>query len=87
MRTNTKGDLGYFAIQERHDQKLFNLYLFSFLLNFHYDFVIAVSLIKLVFFQLACEESTFWFSLFSSRAMNKSISTRDRLFLAVSDRS
>ena len=28
-------------------------------------FLIAVSLIKLVFFQLDCEESTFWFSLLS----------------------
>ena len=28
-------------------------------------FLIAVSLIKLLFFQLDCEESTFWFSLLS----------------------
>ena len=28
-------------------------------------FLIIVSLIKLVFFQLECEESTFWFSLLS----------------------
>ena len=28
-------------------------------------FLIAVSLIKLVFLQLDCEESTFWFSLLS----------------------
>ena len=28
-------------------------------------FLIVVSLIKLVFFQLDCEESTFWFSLLS----------------------
>ena len=28
-------------------------------------FLIGVSLIKLVFFHLACEESTFWFSLLS----------------------
>ena len=28
-------------------------------------FLIGVSLIKLVFFQLDCEESTFWFSLLS----------------------
>ena len=61
MKINRKGDLGYFAIQECHDQKLFILHLFSFLLNFHYDFAIAVSLIKLVFFQIVCEESTFWF--------------------------
>ena len=58
-------------------------------------FLIAVSLIKLVFFQLDCEESTFWFSLLSCtvgyallkakpKAMNKIISTSDRLFMAVS---
>ena len=55
-------------------------------------FLIAVSLIKLVIFQLDCEESTFWFSLLSCsrlrtskpKAMNKIISTSDRLFLAVS---
>ena len=28
-------------------------------------FLIIVSLVKLVFFQLECEESTFWFSLLS----------------------
>ena len=28
-------------------------------------FLVTVSLIKLVFFQLDCEESTFWFSLHS----------------------
>ena len=54
-------------------------------------FLITVSLIKLVFFQLDCEESTFWFSLLSCwvrtskpEAMNKMISTSDRLFRAVS---
>ena len=29
------------------------------------NFLIIVSLVKIVFFQLECEESTFWFSLLS----------------------
>ena len=33
--------------------------------NFIIIFLIIFSLVKLVFFQLECEESTFWFSLLS----------------------
>ena len=48
-------------------------------------FLITVSLAKLVFFSLDCEESTFWFSLRSSKSkvMHKIISTSELLFMAV----
>ena len=53
---NRKGDLGDFAIQECHDQKLFILHLFSFLLNFHFGFCYCSIFDQVgVFFQLVCE--------------------------------
>ena len=54
-----KGDLGGFVTLEFRDLMVYFTQIFIIV------FLIGVSLLKLVFFKLEFEESTFWFSLLS----------------------